>query len=324
MRAARATNTLHTGLGPAGRVEKIGELALAEKNPIVRAVLIDQLTATANGAPGTVDAVLERLFEAGEDPAVKPRRDLERGILVLLTHLALVPQTPFASRTIENWCVNAPTNPAVVEAFAQWARSYLAPPGGPAQQVAFGLLRTAADASLARSTLDPRDNSPGTNPSEAELTEVRGALEVAHEIAQEIYFASGAYDGNQGQKCSSSGDLVKFADLAFPVLATCAGLHVAQCVHQAVQTMVFLAPLDEAQALRAIADAVPADGPYAGDPLAGNVIIPYLQRLLAEHRPLVLFDEHGVGAFRHLLATFAVAGNEAALDLAYTLAEVFR
>lgn len=61
-----------------------------------------------------------------------------------------------------------------------------------------------------------------------------------------------------------------FAELAFPVLETCASLHVPQCVHEAVQTMVYLAPLEEAQALRAIAATVPADGPYAGDPLTGT------------------------------------------------------
>jgi hypothetical protein len=88
--------------------------------------------------------------------------------------------------------------------------------------------------------------------------------------------------------------------------------------------MVFLAPLDEARALRAVADAVPADGPYAGDPLAGGDVIPYLERLLAEQRSLVLVDEDDLAAFGHLLATFAAAGNEAALALAYTFADVFR
>jgi hypothetical protein len=88
--------------------------------------------------------------------------------------------------------------------------------------------------------------------------------------------------------------------------------------------MVFLAPLNEARALQAVAEAVPADGAYPGDPLAGDTIIPYLERLLAEQRPLVLFDQDGVAAFRHLLATFAAAGNQEALALAYAFAEVFR
>jgi hypothetical protein len=88
--------------------------------------------------------------------------------------------------------------------------------------------------------------------------------------------------------------------------------------------MIYLAPLDESRALEAIAQAVPADGAYAGDTLAGSDVMPYLQRLLTQHRPLVLHDDAGVAAFRHLLATFASAGNAEALALAYTFAEVFR
>jgi hypothetical protein len=101
-------------------------------------------------------------------------------------------------------------------------------------------------------------------------------------------------------------------------------LPVPQCVHEAVKTMIFLAPLDEARALQAVAEAVPEEGPYAGEHLAGTDVIPYLERLLAQQRQLVLFDEAGVAAFRHLLAAFASAANQEALALAYTFADVFR
>jgi hypothetical protein len=88
--------------------------------------------------------------------------------------------------------------------------------------------------------------------------------------------------------------------------------------------MIFLAPLDEARALAAIAKAVPAEGPYAGDHLAGADVLPYLERLLTEQRQLILFDDDGVAAFRHLLGVFASAGNQEALALAYKFADVFR
>jgi len=88
--------------------------------------------------------------------------------------------------------------------------------------------------------------------------------------------------------------------------------------------MIYLAPLDELRILQAIARAVPTDGAYAGDALAAAEVMPYLQRLLAEHRELVLRDDAGVEAFRQVLAAFAGAGNEDALTLAYTFGEVFR
>jgi len=53
-------------------------------------------------------------------------------------------------------------------------------------------------------------------------------------------------------------------------------------------------------------------------------VLPYLRRLVAEERALVLRDPDGLSAFRHLLQTFASAGNEEALTLAYSFADVFR
>jgi hypothetical protein len=76
--------------------------------------------------------------------------------------------------------------------------------------------------------------------------------------------------------------------------------------------------------LLAVAAAVPERNRYATDPIAGRVVLPYLQRLLAEQRALVLRDPDGLSAFRHLLQTFAAAGNEQALALAYSFADVFR
>lgn len=52
--------------------------------------------------------------------------------------------------------------------------------------------------------------------------------------------------------------------------------------------------------------------------------MPYLRRLLAERRRLVLCGDESVTAFRTLLAAFAGAGNEAALELAFTFADIFR
>ncbi|MFG2045261.1 hypothetical protein [Dactylosporangium sp. NPDC048998] len=208
--------------------------------------------------------------------------------------------------------------------FIQHARHHLKSPGTVAQPRAFRLLDTAAAAALTRWTRSPAEHLAGANLPDEQVAELRGAARVADEIAQQIYFASGAFNAKQGSPPPGRDDLARFADLAFPVLARCAMLRLPHCIHAVVETMIFLAPLDEARALRAIADAIPADGPYAGESLAGDLVIPYLERLLTEQRPLVLFDEHGTPAFRHLLATFATAGNQAALTLAYTFADVFR
>lgn len=323
MQAAQAAVAMLANENVAERAAAIGELLLGEHNPHVRAVLLGQLMSDTAAAPQQVDAVLEQLLGMGDDAIADRHGDSGRGVFVLLTYLALVPQTPFASQTVERWLADAPAHAGAAEAFAQHARDYLAPPGRLGQQTAYRLLAVAATASLTRWNRDPGEHLAGAELSDEQLAQLRGAVEVSHGIAQQIYFASGAFDEKR-DRIPKRQNLAEFAELAFPVLEICASLHVPQCVHEAVQTMVYLAPLDEARALRAIAAAVPADGPYAGDPLAGNAIIPYLERLLTEQRHLVLFDEDGVAAFRHLLATFAAAGNQAALALAYTFADVFR
>lgn len=302
----------------------VGDLVLGERDATVRAVLLGKLAAMSATAPAVVDGVLSRLHEGG-DPA-DGDDDLRGDVTAdLLTYLAVVAETPFASATIERWCEQAPTRPAAARRFAQCARRYLAPPGVKGQVRAFSLLQAAAQVSAARLARDPGELSlPAGELTEPQLAEIQGAARVCHDIAKQVYFASGAFDGERTPTAERAVPDARFADLAMPVLKTCASTGVLQCVHPAVETMVFLAPLDEAATLQAVADAVPADSSYAGDPLAGGVVVTYLQRLLAEQRPLVLFDAEGADAFRRLLATFASAGNQEALALAYTFADVFR
>lgn len=324
MRAAEGLLALHVDEDAEQRASAVGDLVLAEEHGRVRTVLMGQLAATASAASAIVDDVLARLHEEGEPG--RSEDDVRRDVTVdLLTYLAVVAETPFASATIERWCQQAPARPSAVGRFAQSARQYLTRAEGDIQARAFALLRVAAEASAARLARDPVATSlPGPDLTEAQLAEIQGAVLVCHDVAQQVYFASGAFDGKRDPTAERAKPDACFADLAMPVLRSCASTHVPQCVHPAVETMVFLAPLDEATVLQAVADAIPTDSSYAGDPLAGDVVVKYLQRLLAEQRPLVLFDAEGADAFRRLLATFAAAGNQEALSLAYTFADVFR
>jgi hypothetical protein len=44
----------------------------------------------------------------------------------------------------------------------------------------------------------------------------------------------------------------------------------------------------------------------------------------SRQRPFLVFDENGVAAFRHLVASFAAAGNRAARAIAYAFTDVLR
>ncbi len=320
MRAAEGVLAIYADQDEEQRASTVGDLVLAEQDERVRSVLLGQLAAAA--APAVVDDVLARLHKGG-DPG---DGDLGADVTVeLLTYLAVVARTPFASATVERWCDEAPTRPMAVSRFAKSARRYLAGTEVGIQARAFALLWSAADASAARLGRDPGKLSlAASNLTEAQLAEIQGAVLICREVAQQVYFASGAFESRRDPKVELAVPDAGFADLAMPVLSRCASTHAPQCVHPAVKAMVFLAPLKEASALQAVADAVPPDSSYAGDPLAGDIVVTYLQRLLTVQRPLVLFDAVGADAFRRLLATFAAAGNQEALSLAYTFADVFR
>ncbi|MFI7067079.1 hypothetical protein ACIBL3_39200 [Kribbella sp. NPDC050124] len=323
MRAATAVLASYSRQTAGDRAAAVGELLLAEENLAVKTVLVGALIADTPGAPQTVDTVLEQLLE-GADDLPEARSEATRGVTEMLTYLALVARTPFAVRVVERWCRDAASRSAAVALFAQSCRDYLRHDSRDVQEAAFRLLGTAVEVSLSRWMRDPSAHRAGAELSEAQLDEFKGAATVSHEIAQQIYFASGAFDQKQARQVRADSDLDVFAELAFPVLQACARFNIPQSIHKAVETMIFLAPLDEPRALLAIAEAVPIGGTYAGDSLVGDEVMPYLHRLLAEHRPLVLHDDKGIAAFRHLLAAFAGAGNEQALALAYTFADVFR
>ncbi|OMQ28569.1 hypothetical protein BK799_29590 [Rhodococcus sp. D-1] len=321
MIAAHAAAALHSDVSTEDAAAAVGDLILTEESPAVRTVLIHQLAQVSVGAEETVDLVLDLLLD---DNSVDPTTGMGRAVIELLTYLAISPRTPLASRTIEHWCNDAPANAGEVHIFVQCARDYLGLNGGSGRAEAYRLLTAAARSSHARWTRNPEEHRTAEL-SGQQRAELQGAVDVAEEIGQQIYFTSGgAYAYQEGEGHPPGPEHAAFAELAYPLLAICARLQVPKCIHPAVQTMIFLAPLNEPRALQAVVDAVPAHGLYAGESIAGDDVIPYLERLLAEERQLVLHDAAGVNAFRQLLATFASAGNSDALALAYTFADVFR
>jgi hypothetical protein len=308
------------------RVAAVGDLLANEADPSVQSALLRAVTRDASGAPLEVDRLIEEFDR--QHPLAPTDADYDGpGWLVvqLLTYLAIVHQTDFAARRLAQWTAQPERFVTEVERFAAAARDFLEPSAEhESRERAFRAIAQAADAALERWTRDPAEHLENADISEVDRSELEGALRIAVTITDQIYFASGAYDFDRKDGSPPSGAHARFADLSLPVLATCARTHLAPCVSHVVQALIFLAPLDEKRMLLAIADAVVDSDDYLGDQLAGAEVMPYLTRLLAEQRHLVLYDDEGVTAFRTLLAGFAAAGNEAALELAFTFAEIFR
>ncbi|WP_216893433.1 hypothetical protein [Nocardia alni] len=322
MVAARAARLVLADSTPPQRVRALGGLLLAETNTTVQTVLICRLAEELGSAPTEVDAVLERF--ASRDDRPDATSELGRAYVSTLSFLAVDQQTPFATRTIETWMRTAPTFADEAQFVAQCTREYLTPGEESTQSRVFKLLTQAADSAAERWGRHPEQLLATAELSEDERSELQGAAKIADTVAQQLFFASGAFQHQHKQGPPAGPNLTNFADLAFPILARCAVTWIPHSVHYVVETMKFLAPLDEKRALIAISDAINGNGAYAQDRIASDAVVPHLTHLLTHHRPLALHDHDGAAAFQHLLATFAAAGNEDALVLAYTFADVFR
>lgn len=326
MLAADAVSALHEGDTATGRASAIADLIRDETDKRVQQTLVRHLTRGAASTTDIVDATVDQILRGQGNETVDPGSDLGRTLLNLLVYLALVARAPLAAHRVEAWCADAVACSTWVAGFAQYARDYLNRPDALGQATAFQLLATAVEVAKTRWVRGAAESRADVAFRDLAAFESQASALVAHTVAEQVYFASGAVGDivADGQPREQRGNPDQFADLAFPVMAACASLGHPESVHHVVQTMVFLAPSDEARALAAIADAVPANTVYAGDTLAGGVVMPYLRRLLTEQRHLVLIDDTGSSAFRRLLEVFASAGNNEALELAYTFADVFR
>jgi hypothetical protein len=243
-----------------------------------------------------------------------------------LAYLATVASTPFAAVTLDDWFRDPITHQDRVERLLHELQPYLNPPNDEGRDNAFRLLAAAAgavrDVWLANM---PQEDTAAPPAPEPEIARTHAAALVARGIAEQFYFASGAFDDQPGiaQPPAERGDPGTFTTGAADSAAVRPVIE-PQVTQPVVETLIHIAGVLEREALLAIAAAIPARGAYVTDPHAEGTVMPYLRRLLAEQRELVLFNPEGIAALRHLLQAFAGAGNPDALALAYTFADVFR
>lgn len=350
MHAAEAITGLHTDATSEERVAVLRDLLINESHVMVNAALLSALGREAHVSPVAVDTALKAVADQttsveqstvsdtptedeDNEPEVHRAEEERIGLKVeILTLLALTYQTPFATWTLKQWA-STPAQSKELNRAIPLVRGYLAPDTEPqVQQRAFEFVATAAASAHKHWTHTQEQLGDVTEPTAVQQSELKNVLRVLDKTASQIYFASGAFeskratvsDDERPQAAPTKVELARFAERATPTLLTCSATKAAPVIHHVVETLVYLAPFDEKRGLKALAEAVTANTNYAYDTLSGGVVIPYLTRLLAEQRDLVLFDVEGVTAFRTLLSAFATAGNEDALVLAFTFADVFR
>lgn len=350
MHAAAGFAGLHANATSEERVRRLRDLLTSEPNSMVRTVLLNLVGREAHASPGAVDSALEAFdgLEAGSDEFAESQGladeaekrsaegrtedELNNARVEIITLLALTHETRYALSTLHEWA-SKPAKHNELSHAIPFIRNYLAPGAEPRlQQRTFEFVTAACTSALEYWTATGGAMAKASELTTAELSELKNVLRVLDATADQIYFASGAFESKRGniseedfqRTAATAAEIERFADLAIPTLLICAASKAAPVIHPVVETLVYLARIDEKRSLKALAEAVTAYSDYAYDSLASGVVVPYLTRLLAEQRELVLFDGEGIAAFKMLLAAFAGAGNEDALVLAFTFADVFR
>jgi len=179
----------------------------------------------------------------------------------------------------------------------------------PLRSKAFELVQSAA----ARLTVDLVES-----PADASVARAADAL------AQELYFASGAFDGG-GDKPRPTpvqrtawyvNGIVALEDLT-------AVTHPHSC-YQLLETLEYFIDEDPPRVFRAVASTVKAESMFRFEDMGVQVTVRIIERYLAEYRNVFVAEPDLLTELRRMLEVFARVGWPAALHLSYSLGDVFR
>ncbi|GAB3979183.1 hypothetical protein GCM10029978_073880 [Actinoallomurus acanthiterrae] len=310
-------------------LEELTRRLSTEPDPRVLTQLILVLGAYRQAKPLDVDRVMQQIAsepqwaiittDAATDGTL--RNDDRTEIAVhLIVILAVTHGTPYAHNTAHAWLSLPMEHTHRAERAPAWLRYFLNPPDiaeTEAQSRAFELLtlplnsikKTWAEQLVAES---------------ANVDHLRNALKVAHNVVQEIYFASGAVKGkNEPTEEPFTPGLERFSELALPLLEEYSDIHHPQVTHYIIQTIDHISHFAPKRALLAAMRAASGDQGYAQESLALNAVLKLIQRYLADRRALIVGDRECTTAVRKLLETFVREGWEEAIRFAENLEDMF-
>ena len=196
----------------------------------------------------------------------------------------------------------------------------------------FELMGAILNATTARlNALREKNGDDATTWSEEELEQAKNLFHLSDSIAQELFFASGAFDKEMGERETSKpplGDAEKsrFLQEALPLLNALAEIGAAKVAHNLVKTLEYLLEYEPVEVFLTIARVVQAAqrGGYQYESLAVEVIVGVVKRFLATYRFLLRERPECRQALIEILDIFVAAGWPAAFELTYQLEEIYR
>jgi hypothetical protein len=303
-----------------------------ESHPHPRSMLLNWFSHLLDADPGTADAYLAEDATGSGAPLTdadpggsRPDDDEAFELLVAaVVHLAVVHDTPTARELVFWWGSEPFKHQTRVEQMLWAIRDYLRPFSAPVQERAFALLSTTARLVADEYLRQRKGYELAPLPEVADR--LHGAGRLAHNIAQQVYFASGAFDATQQPATTTpltADQLAAFAAHARPLLCDLARVDHPQVVHPIVETLIHLVEVDPGGVFHDIAQAVPGRTAYVTDRMAADELTTFLQYMLANHRGVVLGAKATLEDFRTLLEKLAWAGQPSAVELAYNFSDIF-
>jgi hypothetical protein len=192
--------------------------------------------------------------------------------------------------------------------------------GWTAQERAFGLLAPGIT-QLATVFAEASAAENGAGSPERTTT----AIKIAKSIAQQLYFASGAFDARHQTPDEEPrrGDPCRFTALAMPALEGLTAIHFPAVTQHIVETADHIAHCDPRRLLLTAAAAANHDPGYANEIQGLETVLTLIRHYFAEHRDLVLNDTECTTAIRAMLGSFVSRGWDKAIDLAEELHDMY-
>jgi hypothetical protein len=303
-----------------------------ESHPHPRLMLLNWFARLLDADPAAADAHLAESATgngvplADMDPGGTPADDDDEALeqmVAAVVHLAVVHDTPTARELVFRWGSEPLKYLTRVDQVVRAIRDYLRSFSAPVQERAFSLLSSIAGLVADEYLRQRKGYELAPLPEVADL--VTGAARLAHDIAQQVYFASDAFDARQQPATTplTADQIIAFAAHARPLLRDLARVDHPQVVHPIVETLIHLVDVDPGGVFHDVAEAVPGRTAYVTDRVAAEELTTFLQYMLANHRGVVLGATATLEDFHNLLEQLAWAGQPSAVELAYTFSDIF-
>ncbi len=159
-----------------------------------------------------------------------------------------------------------------------------------------------------------------------DLKALKNVAQLIDSIAAQVYFASGAFEGNDDEPRATPEQRARFYHEAESVLDRLADVPLAPVTHHLLETLEACVEVDPRGVFLRIARAVEGgrEGEYHLDTMAANLFVSLVERYLAEYRTLFRRHQDLREALIEMLDLFVDAGWPKARQLTYGLHELFR